>query len=229
MIILTIISVAFCFMLEPEHILVQSADGVVKVEGLARESQDVSIDVIGNYLYKIEPAVSMLDQAMTITFDVSQAQFDFTIAVYKYNESLLMWEAVSSGIDPSVQEIVIDQSELGIYTVKQYVTIDVPDFLDTFGEILKMAPKNTVGYELATGFVTGDGSVIRISQKTELGGCDGIIFHGNKEEISQLERYARVYIDDVEQEVKFLIIGRWFVDETAGCDSGQVLGSVLEM
>lgn len=228
-IILTVVSVAFCFIREPEYFVVQSADGVVEIEGLARESQDVNIEVLGNYLYQIEPSVGLLDQPATITFDVSQAQFNFTIAVYKYNESLLMWEAVSSGVDPSVEEIVIDQLQLGTYTIKQYVTIDVPDFLDTFAEILKMAPANAIGYELATGFVASDGSVIRLSEKTQLGGCDGLVSHGNREEISQLERRARVYINDVEQEVKFLIIGRWFIDEISGCESGQVFGVAEKM
>lgn len=228
-VIIAVISILFCFIREPEHLIIQSSDNVVKIEGLARESQEVSIQVLGNYLYQIEPSSGLLEQPLKITFDVSQAQFDFAIAVYKYNESLLMWEAVTPAIDASAQEIDIEQVKLGTYTIKQYVVVDVPDFLDTFEDILKMAPSNTVGYELATGFIAKDGSIIRLSEKTELGGCNGLVLRGNKEEISQQERRARVYIDDVEQEVKFLIVGRWFVDEILGCSSGQVLGPEKEM
>ncbi|MFH1611096.1 MAG: hypothetical protein ABIA83_00640 [Patescibacteria group bacterium] len=223
------VSVAFCIIQEPEYVQIKSDDGIVNIEGLTRQSRDVTVAVLGDYSYQIEPSSASFQQPLTLTFNLSQTHFNSTIAVYKYNQDLMMWEAVSSAIDPSAEEVVLEQSELGKYTIKQYSVIDAPDFVDTFDSVLTMAPKNTVGYELAVGFIDSNGSVIRISKKTQLGGCDGIVAHGNREELSQMERKTRVYVDSVEQEVDFLIIGRWFVDDEIGCKGGQVLMSTQEM
>lgn len=213
----------------PEFVQVTSADGVLSVEGLAREAQELQVDVLGNYLYEVSPSSVAFTEPLTLTFDVSQAQFDFDIAVYKYNEDVLMWEAVSPAIDSSAMQIIIDQNTLGTYMVKEYVQIESPDFVNTYDSILAMAPAGTVGYEIALGFIAADGSVIRISQKTQLGGCGGVVEHGSRAEMSQLERSARVYVDDVEESLEFLVVARWFVNDNGGCVDEEYLESALEL
>ncbi len=225
-IVVAVVSVLFCFVDEPEHIRVVSYDNIVEVDGFARESQDVNITVLGNGEYLIEPSNSTFENLMEVKFDISGNDFDNSVAIYKYNNDLMMWEAVSGAYDAYSDEIVIMQSEFGRYCVKEYVDIDLPDFVNTFDEVLSMAPENTVGYELAVGFAADDGSIIRISEKTQLGGCDGVVENGNRQELSQLERKMRVFVDSVEQELEFLVIGRWFVNDVSECESGQVLKTV---
>lgn len=219
------ISIGLFVVRDPEYTQVVSADGALTIEGLTREAQDIQIDVVGDYIYNISPSASAFIEPLTLTFNVAQAQFDFDIAVYKYNEDILMWEAISGAIDASAQEIVINQNVLGTYTIKEYADIDAPDFVNTYGDILLLSPDSTVGYEIALGFIAADGSVIRISENTELGGCGGIVEHGSGVEMSQLERSARVYVGDVEQQVEFLIVARWFVNGEEGCVDNQSLES----
>ncbi len=227
--VVAIISIALLVIREPEYTQVVSADGALTVEGLTREAQEVGIEVLGDYIYEVQPSSSVFTEPLTLTFDVSQAQFDFNIAIYKYNEDVLMWEAISGAFDSSAQEIVITQNTLGTYTVKEYADIEAPDFVNTYEDILLMSPNATVGYEIALGFIAVDGSVIRISEKTELGGCGGVVEHGSGVEMSQLERSARVYVGDVEQEVEFLVVARWFVNGEDGCVDNARLESALEL
>lgn len=228
-VIVAVISILFFVIGEPEYTQVVSDDSVLVVEGLTREAQDLQIEVLGDYIYKVEPSIAAFTEPLVLRFDVSQAQFDFDIAVYKYNDDVLMWEAVSGPVGNLAQEIVIEQVRLGSYTIKEYADVDAPDFVNTYGDILSMSPSGTVGYEIALGFIAADGSVIRISEKTELGGCGGIVEHGGRVEMSQLERSARVYVGDVEEAVEFLVVARWFVNDNGGCVDNAGLEQVQEL
>jgi len=212
-----IISVLFLFVREPEYTQVVSADNILTVEGLTREAQDLSIDVLGDYIYEVQPSTYSFIEPLGLTFDLSQAQFDFDVAVYKYNDDILMWEVASAPVNSPVSSIYLEQNNLGKYTIKEYADVESPDFVNSYDDILLMAPSSTIGYEIGLGFLAADGSVIRLLEKTQLGGCDGIVSHGSRVEMSQLERSARVYVGDVQESVEFLIVARWFVDDNGGC------------
>lgn len=208
---------AFFVSRDPEYTKIVSDDGVVTIEGLVRESQDVQIHSLGNYLYDIYPADSVFTQPLSVTFDVSQADFTFDIAVYKYNPDVLMWEAVSAAYVPGVQQITIAQSSFGRYMIKESVDIESPDFISSYNSLLTMAPADTVGFEVAVGFITADGSIIRLPEKTQIGGCGGMFAQGNRTEMSQQEQSVRVYVNDVAETVQFFFVARWDVLDDIGC------------
>lgn len=217
------VSVAFLFIDDPEYTKIQSDDKVVAVFGMARESGAITIEDLGGYEYIIEPSSGSSEELLTISFDVSLTDFDGPVAIFKFNEDLLMWDAVSPSFDSLVGNIEIEASEFGKFALKSYLVIDAPDLVSSFDEVLGMAPENTVGYELSVGFVAPDDSIIRVSEKTQMGGCNGVVSHGSREELSRVERTMQAYIDSIQSEVEFIVIGRWFVSDLLGCEGGQVL------
>jgi hypothetical protein len=221
------VSVAFLFIKDPEYIQIQSNDGIVVVSGNMRESDAVTINELENYSYLIEPSSGSLEEQITISFDVSLTDFKVPIAIFKFNEDLFMWEAISPMFDPLAGNISVDTLELGKFALRQYIMIDAPDLVSSFDEVLSMAPENTVGYELSVGFVSDDSSIIRISNKTQLGGCNGVVSRGSHEELSRVERTIRAFVDSIEREVEFVVIGRWFVDDLSGCDVSNELREVI--
>ncbi|MFH1712277.1 MAG: hypothetical protein ABH846_03525 [Patescibacteria group bacterium] len=224
------LSAFLIFSREPEETMVQSSDGIVEITGLARESQPITIETLDPIegdrlfgpLYKIEPSTIVLENPVTIFFDIAAQENQDDLVVYQFDESAKMWEQVEP-IVSFEDDLIIAANQLGTFAVGKYFTIDAPNFLTLYDELLTMAPEKAVGFELVTGFATADEPLVKISKTEQTGGCGGLLQSGNREEKSLIQHEARVLVDDVETFVEFSFVARWFVNDVEGCSEGEDL------
>jgi len=224
-VILISLTSVFIFLVgDPEKSSISSDDQVLTVTGLIRESQNIEIQTLGSFLYRVEPSGGVLTEPLQLTFDLTGAQDrDFDVAIYWYDEEVLMWEIVSAPVDQAQESISIQRYELGLFSVREYVDINAPDFISTYDELLQMAPSDTVGYRIGVGFLSDDGSAVKVPGTTQTGGCGGVVLNGNTIEKSQLKDSARIFVNDVETEVDFIFVGLWFVNGNGGCVDELIL------
>lgn len=211
-VMISVISIMFLFIAEPEEARTESADSVVTVEGEWRADQPVVITELGDGHYELAPEVLTAANPVTVTFAINDTEH-----VYQWDDAFSMWEEVDH---------VLRTGRLGTFWVTTQPEIDAPDFISQYDQLLQMAPAGTVGYEIAVGVLTENGDVFRVAGKGDVGGCGGVIGHGDVTERSELEHDTRVLVDDVETLVHFLFVGQWIVDES-GCAQGESLQSVL--
>ena len=222
--IIVILALTFFVVLAPtpERFSVQSSDGVLTIDGIGRESQNLTIEPLGDQLYPVEPSGGLLTEPFTLTFVIPETEEPFPVAAYRYEDEVMMWERLEN-LSLDEQTLEIEAYQLGLFTLRESVEVRAPDFVSTFDELLLLAPEGTVGVEMAVGYITQDGSVIRLTDKNQIGGCGGVLLRGNTTEISQLTEDARVLVDDVETDVEFLFLARWFINDIEGCQEGITL------
>ncbi|MBT4857490.1 hypothetical protein HON52_04875 [Candidatus Uhrbacteria bacterium] len=224
-VLIAIISISFIFVSEPEDSVAVSSDGVVTVTGEWLEQQPISITSTNPLRYSIGPEFTHVDEPYTITFDLVSAGAQGYL-LYWWNADIDMWEPVEVDTQTNDEIVFSVTTRLGGFGLFPQTEIEVPDFVSKYDELLAMAPLNAVGYEIAVGVVGDDGFVLRVKQKDEIGGCSGVIGHGNVHERSELDHSVRVLVDDVETLVEFRFVGEWVVDEY-GCGEGAILEPVL--
>ncbi|MDP2632073.1 MAG: hypothetical protein Q8P30_04915 [Candidatus Uhrbacteria bacterium] len=230
-IIIAIVSVALVIALEPEESLVESTDGILTVQGLARISQPFNIDltdpaggdVLFGTVYDVDPYGAYLEDAATLAFSLLDLESPNNVAVFRYESDLLMWEQVTREVKRSKESITVEVNTLGRYSLGIQPDIEAPAFLTTYDQLLSMAPAGTVGFEMSTGYMAGDGTIIQIRSSERTGGCSGIVQHGNNEEFSKIQQSARVLLNNVDTEIEFLFVARWFVNDIEGCTPAQNL------
>ncbi len=224
-VIIIAISIAFLFVAEPEEARTVSEDGVVTVEGEWRVGDPVSVTQTGELRYEIGPEFTHAEDPIVVTFDLIAAGAQ-GYQLYRWDGQIDMWRLLENVEESDQQVVFTTLTRLGSFGLFPPVSIEAPDFVSRYDALLEMAPADTVGYEIVVGVVDEDGYVLELPDKVEIGGCGGIIGHGNVTERSELEHEARVLVDDVETLVHFLFVGQWIVDES-GCVEGEELESVL--
>lgn len=216
MIVTTSFIVSFSFF--PERAQFVSADKILTVSGLARESQNISIETVAPYLYRVLPESGVLESPLMLTFDLTtDAGRDHSVSVYWFDPDIYMWSSISEVIVPEELSVSVERYELGLFAVLEAVDVEAPNFLTEFDELLTMAPKTAVGFRMDVGVRSQDGSLVLIPGSTQFGGCGGAIGNGNMKERSQREKSARVYVNDVETEVEFVFSALWYVSDNGGC------------
>lgn len=223
-------SIFFLFAIEPERERATSDDGIVTIEGYTRESQAFAIETlspaegsvfVGNE-YLIKPAEIILESPATLSFVVHPTTEAVSQTLYRFDEDFDMWEVVSPIVQQDLNRITVEVDRLGLFSLGKARSMVSANFLADRDELISMAPDNTVGFELATA-IQEDGHLIKLENETSIGGCAGIVEHGSGVEQSQIERDARLYINDVETQVVLVFSARWFVNELGGCGEGVYL------
>lgn len=206
-IVMILFSVFVLVRAEPEEVTATSSDGILTVSGVTRESQPFIIETQespgGNILfgsvYKVEPKNVVLDEPAVLSFENQE-----DLVIYKYDKDLELWSLVQDAK-------TIETNELGSFSLGYRMPgLDHPEFKDQFESMLKIAPKNTVGFEITAGYDFGAGPLIQVEHEI-LGGCDGVLQNGNTEELSKIDFG------------EYKIIARWFVSDVAPCEVGQDL------
>jgi hypothetical protein len=222
--LVAIVSIGFLFVAEPEDRSITSEDWFVTIEGQWLSDTDITIDRTGELRYDILPRIPFSASPINIYFETEGLDPEL-LDVYQYDEFIDMWEKFDTEVF-SETEVSIATSTLGSFALIQTPEVNAPTFVSQFDELLQMVADGTVGYEIAVGIVMEDGDILRLAGEGQVGGCGGVIGHGNIHERSELEHEARVLVNDVETLVHFLFVGEWIVDES-GCSEGASLESVL--
>lgn len=231
-VVVVLISVGYLFVVDPERQTVSSLDGRVTVSGLTRESQSFSIDAseaLGGTLigpvYEIQPADAILEEPVTVTFDISDRERASELVVYRYDNDLMMWVQAEAVIVHSADLLSVEADRLGDFSLGLPLEITSPMFLSVYDELLDMAPEGAVGYEVGVAVGSGQEPRIQIPGSVQTGGCDGLLTQGNREETSIQERDLHVLLSDIDTLTRFTFVARWFVSDLGGCPEGVDLES----
>lgn len=196
---------------DPELQTVKSDDGIVRVTGLARESQPFSIaqqdqqDPFTSSIYTIEPSGSVLETFAEIIFtEVLDDQ-----GMYRFNDSAGMWTLQTQGA-------ILETDQLGRFAIAPIYEIDAPEFASLRSAVHALAPENVVGYDILVGAEI-NGELFYLHGMDEQGGCDGGYALGNRIEQSQLEQNATVPVNGVERLMTFIYMADWHIQDAGGC------------
>lgn len=211
-----ILTVVVAVLPVPEDVMATSADGVLTVMGKTRASQRVAIEPMSASLpivsaYRVEPSGITLDVPMLLTFDAQGTGVTAErVGVYQYDDATSMWKHVATSTDG---DITIAASMLGTFGIGLVRTVDAPVFLTTYDDLKSRAPVNTQGYEISVGYSIDDGETIFLDGAGERGGCGGIVGEGENEERSMTTKQAMTLVDDVQTQVTYSFVARWFVGD----------------
>lgn len=232
-----VVSVGFLAASEPEESRITSADGVVTVAGLARQTQPLAVaastavkaPLLGDS-YTVTPDGVTLDEAAVIGFkllpeQVVQAE---SLGVYRFHQPLAMWEPVSPVVANTNQLLAVETRQLGNFALGNVPAFKPPVFANVYDELRAKAPADAVGYETAVGFTELDHELIRLPELGESGGCGGVVRVGDDESISRSERAATVDINGLSEKVTFVFVTRWFTSSTGGCTVDEPMRALSE-
>lgn len=230
-----VISAGFFISSEPEASSVTSADGVVTVTGLARQTQPLTIAsnaAVASPLlgasYIVAPDSITLDEPAVIAFNMeaySRVTDPSLASIYRFHRGLDMWEPVAPVVANTNEVLAVETSQLGEFAVGVAPVFEAPVFANVYDELRTMAPDNAVGYETAVGFYEDfhDHELVRLMQLGEHGGCGGAVRVGDGEASSRLERKATVEIDGESRTLSFVFVTRWFTSSNGGCTQAEPL------
>ncbi len=239
---LTILAVAlitagYLMFINPEDSSVSSLDGIVTVTGFVRHTQPLTV-TMGSALaapligsgYLTTPDGVVLEEPVRVSFKIFETDLALIdgYRVYRFHESLDMWEAVTPVVAHTSELIAIETARLGTFAVGQVPNFSSPVFADVYAELLAAAPNDAVGYELAVGFSQPDQELVRILELGEQGGCNGVVRVGDGEASTRFERQAIVDIGDTPTSLKFVFVARWFTSSNGGCAQAEPLQPLSE-
>ncbi len=231
------ISVGYFVQAEPEESQIVSADTLVTVTGLARQTQPLVLETSAavqapllGQAYSVKPDGITLDEPAVLSFRVPTEDRDRApgLAVYRHQERLGMWEQVTPVVSHTDEMLAIETKQLGEFALGYVPSFTPPVFASVYDELRVMAPANAVGYEIAVGFYLAEQVPIRLLSVGEAGGCGGTVRVGDSEQISELTRVANVNLDNQDQAVSFVFVTRWFTASTGGCSSTEPLQPLSE-
>lgn len=216
-------TLGFVWFSVPEEMAAGSDDGVVTIVGVTRETQPFSVAKMHGVLlsplvgsgYLLEPSSIVLDVPVDVTF--THALGD-KAAVYRYDEARKMWEEISSVTAFTENSITVETEELGLFALGEKEVVAAPEFLTVYDELVRMSPRNTVGYETIVGYKRDEGVVVRLPGLGKSGSCGENMSEGDGEEFSEKQRRATVLVNDVQTPITFVFLTRWLTSTTAeGC------------
>ncbi len=221
-------SLVAIFAPKPEETTAVSADGVLTLFGLTRDTQPFSIDLsnqdggefLENTFYIVEPRGIVLEVPALLTFDVSS--FEREVDVFWYAEDFMMWEELATARSAS-GELSIEIDRLGSFALGSSANIIAPTFAHQYDELLNMAPSGAVGFEMATGYSIEGSPMLFIDGTERVGGCAGIVGRSNTEERTMLSQDLIVPVEGIDTLVTFSFVAEWFVSSDVGCSEGKVL------
>lgn len=204
---------------EPEYTYAVSDDDVMTVSGVARATQALTITrreggegLVGSTDVYTLAGDAALDVPVTLT--AQTAVLDG--AVYYYNETYRMWEALESE-RVADDLLAIQTRRLGDYAIGKQEVVEAPVFLDEYAALRAVAPEGAVGYAIVMGYAReGESSFVRLPGQGEQGGCGGAVMPGEREAQSVRERRASVLVNDVQTTVDLRFLATWHVADT-GC------------
>ena len=232
-----VVSVGFLATAEPEESSIASADGVVTVTGLARQTQPLTVasssvvkaPLLGGS-YTVLPDGVTLDQPAVISFQIlsDQVAVASDLGVYRFHPTHLMWEPVAPVVANTDELLAVETRQLGTFAIGAVPTFAAPVFANVYDELRAKAPADAVGYETTVGFTETDHEVIRLLATGENGGCGGAVRVGDGEAISRLERAATVDVNDTQKKFTFVFVTRWFTSSTGGCAADAPMRALVE-
>jgi hypothetical protein len=228
--VVIVVTGGLVFFHDPETVALQSGDGVMSVSGVARQPQAFKIvtneslgEPLVGLVYEVSPEQIILDQPITISFNLTAEQRDQDLGVYYFDPALKMWSLVPE-LDSSQAEVLTFKTKhLGRFSLGRPLELESPVFANKYLELLALAPTNTVGYEIAVGVSVSDKVIVRLEDQGQLGGCNGEFLTGDDLENSQLSQAINTLKDGESVTANFIFTANWLTSKSGSCAEGEIL------
>ncbi|MCR4312593.1 MAG: hypothetical protein NUV56_04915 [Candidatus Uhrbacteria bacterium] len=236
-IVIAFLTIGIAFLPNPEAQTRVSADGLVTLSGLSRQSQALSLEATDDVFalpllgpaYDVGPSGLTLDRPFTLVFalrDVGVATDE--LGVFRYRDDLGFWTPVVDTLMQGDDTLSIVTAWTGRYALGVRQHLETPVFLTTYDSLRAMAPRETVGYVIHVGYRMNDGPTVLLPVLSEVGGCGGMFGEGDIMLDSETLREANVLVDDVTTAVTFIFHGVWTTAAGgSGCAEDESLQPLL--
>lgn len=207
----SLISVHFFLDPEPEVFVVESADGVLRVEGRGYQEGSLSLEEAQTDIaFPLGPArYTLLPEDALFAFPFVRASF------LKDGEypAFYLWDVEGAYWIPIPRETYEDARtyfplwQSGTYALGEHFFVESPTFVDVVSELRAKLPEEAVSYEVfLVASPQGGASILTQSTPIERGGCGGAPFIGEQTVTAQESRTVQVLVNDVLTETTFTLL-----------------------
>lgn len=204
------ISVHFFLDPAPEMRVVESPDGVIRVDGRVYQDADFSLEEgEGVALFPLNASrYTLLPEDGVFAPPFLQLSFlkGFSYpALYFWNSEGAYWIPVPRHTyeDEYVHFPVVQG---GVYALGEHFAVETPTFVDVLSELRTKLPERAVSYMVSLVATVKDGAPVLVQSGIERGGCGGVPFAGEEYVIAEDHRTVQVLVNDVLTETNFTFL-----------------------
>ena len=200
-IVASFISVHFFLDPAPEVRVVESSDGVVRVEGdvyeyaafSLKEERVDALFPLGAMRYILLPEKGIFAPPF---LQLSFLKNSLLPALYFWNSENAYWVPVPRHTYED-EYVYFPVTQGGVYALGEHFSVDAPTFVDVVGNLRARLPEDAVSYRIRPIATPSGGAPVFLGFFLEQGGCGGIPTAGDQELLMQDERTVQVLVNDV--------------------------------
>lgn len=216
----SLVSVHFFLDPAPEVRVVESLDGVIRVDGhiyegsefFLEEGEDIALFPLNALRYTLLPEDGVFAPPfLQLSFSKESAY----PALYFLNRSGAYWIPVPR-LTYEDERMYFPVVQGGVYALGEHFAVEAPTFIDVLSELRTQLPSHAVSYDVSLVAAVKDGVPVLVQSGLERGGCGGVPFAGEENVVAEDRRTAQVLVNDVLTETDFTFLMR--IDTTSeGC------------
>lgn len=204
------ISVHFFLDPAPELRVIESADGVVRIDGHVYQDANVSLeekeDVALFPLHASRYTLLPKDGVFTPPFlRLSFSQESAYPALYFWHSNGAYWIPVPR-LTHEDERVYFPIARGGVYALGEHFAVEAPTFVDVLRELRTKLPEHAVSYTVSLIAAVKDGASILVQSGIERGGCGGVPFSGEEQVFAEDQRTVQVFVNDVLTETNFTFL-----------------------
>ena len=204
------ISVHFFLDPAPEMRVVESSDGVIRIDGrvyqdanfFLEEGEDVASFPLSTSRYTLLPEDGIfMPPFLQLSFSKESAY----PALYFWNRSGAYWVPVPRHTYED-ERVYFPAAQGGTYALGEHFAVEAPTFVDVISDLRTQLPERAVSYTVSLVAAVKDGAPVLVQSGIERGGCGGVPFAGEEYVIAEDQRTVQVLVNDVLTETHFTFL-----------------------
>lgn len=226
----SLISVHFFLDPEPEARTVESADGIIRIEGRVYEGAKFSIveeQAIASFplssvRYTVLPEGALFAPPFLQLSFLKESVYP---ALYFWNGDGGYWVPVPRQTYED-ERVYFPVAQGGTYALGGHFSVEAPTFIDVLSELRAKVPENAVSYNVSLIATPKDGVPVLAASGLERGGCGGVPSAYEQTLVAQDSRTVQVLVNDVLTETMFTLLVEIGIT-TSGCPEDMPLQVIL--
>lgn len=194
----------------PEMRVVESSDGVIRIDGrvyrdadfFLEEAEDVARFPLHASRYTLLPEDGIFAPPfLQLSFSKDSAY----PALYSWNRSGAYWIPVPR-LTHEDERVYFPVAHGGVYALGEHFAVEAPTFIDVLSELRTKLPANAVSYDVSLIASVKDGVPVLVRSGLERGGCGGVPFAYEESVVAEDQRTVQVLVNDVLTETHFTFL-----------------------
>lgn len=194
----------------PEMRVVESSDGVIRIDGrvyrdadfFLEEAEDVARFPLNASRYTLLPEDAVfIPPFLQLSFFKESAY----PALYFWNKSGAYWIPVPRFTHED-ERVYFPVAHGGVYALGEHFAVEAPTFIDVLSELRTKLPADAVSYDVSLIASVKDGVPVLVQSGLERGGCGGVPVAYEESVVAEDQRTVQVLVNDVLTETHFTFL-----------------------